>query len=372
MPQHETQNQPRTHRRSRATLALLATVALAPGLAMTATLGSTPSADAAPAPARPNLEVASVEAPSSVAQGGTLVTTVVVRNAGKAAAGTSSVRVALSTDKRVGKDKALSPTTSIPGLRAGAATSGKARATVPLATAPGRYFVVVCADATKRVRESDEGDNCTVGPAVTVTKRGGTGTGGGSGLARGSLTWTFADEITGDDWAGHEDESGSLGLVLKRQPGSSTDWTNAAGSRFDSSGVHDLTWFRHRPDGCGDTTTHRTSTASGAMLPDRAFAFVDKASGDLLVSAGISHPGTATRHVEARCVQTYDETYDLLGVTPPCTQDGLTPVYRLEPVRPGSRTYAVNCRQTWTTEGPDGQHHVQTSTVKGRITLPAA
>ncbi|GAA5140841.1 hypothetical protein GCM10023340_01630 [Nocardioides marinquilinus] len=365
------QNLTRTPRRSRATLALLATVALAPGLAMTATLGSTPAADAAPAQARPNLRVASVEAPSSVAQGGTLVTTVVVRNTGKAAAGTSSVRVSLSTDKRVGTDRALSPTTSIPGLRAGAAASGRARATVPLSTTPGRYHVVVCAHATKRVRESDEGDNCTVGPQVTVTRRGGGGT-GGAGLARGSLTWTFADEITGDDWAGHEDESGSLELVLKRQPGSSTDWTNAPGSRFESSGVHDLTWFRHRPDGCGDTTTHRTSTASGAMLPDRAFAVVDKASGDLFVSAGISHPGTAIRHVEARCVQTYDETYDLLGVTPPCTRDGLTPVYRLEPVRRGSRTYEIDCSYSWTSEGPDGQHHVRTSTVEGRITLPAA
>jgi hypothetical protein len=34
--------------------------------------------------------------------------------------------------------------------------------TVPLATAPGTYYVLVCGDITNRVPESDESNNCKI------------------------------------------------------------------------------------------------------------------------------------------------------------------------------------------------------------------
>jgi hypothetical protein len=192
----------------------------------------------------------------------------------------------------------------------------------------------------------------------------------------GNLTYTYRDDYDGDDasghqeWLGREEETGSISLVLVEDPRSPGDYDNAPGSTIDVTGTLDETWFRHRSDGCGDVRLTRTLTASGPLQPESASAYVDPRTGDLLLSAGITHPGLAEAHTEVTCSQTIDETYDKLVVIPRCAPDGNSPYYRLEPVRAGSKTYRMDCSEQWTSEGPDGQHHRKQSTVQATITLP--
>lgn len=126
------------------------------------------SATARPAP-RPDLTVTSVTAPTTVRQGASLAVTTVVRNAGRAAARSTTVRLVLSRDRRPGADRALTPARSVPLLRPARASRKTARVTVPASTPVGTWYVLACADPGRRVRETRENNNCRASRAVRVT-----------------------------------------------------------------------------------------------------------------------------------------------------------------------------------------------------------
>lgn len=129
-----------------------------------------PLTDPATAQARtkPDLVVASVTAPATAQAGAKVTLRVSVRNTANARAVATTTSFALSKDKQVGRDRGLRPTLRTPVLRPRKSWSGRAIATIPANLAPGRYFVVACADSTRKVRERKEGNNCRVSAAVAV------------------------------------------------------------------------------------------------------------------------------------------------------------------------------------------------------------
>ena len=101
-------------------------------------------------PKRPDLVV------SRAALSATREVSFTVTNRGKAAARASKLGFFLSADARRGADRRLR-TTATRKLARRARMTGKARLTLP---AGARGFVLACADATNRVRESSERNNC--------------------------------------------------------------------------------------------------------------------------------------------------------------------------------------------------------------------
>lgn len=81
-------------------------------------------------------------------------------NSGNLAAPPSETRFALSPDPLPGGDLSLLATRSVPQVEAGASSAGTSRLVVDLATPPGDYFVIACADAGGAVVESAEANNC--------------------------------------------------------------------------------------------------------------------------------------------------------------------------------------------------------------------
>jgi fibronectin type 3 domain-containing protein len=117
---------------------------------------------AAPAfAALPDLIVKSaiVKTISAVPGGGiTVVST--VKNIGTASAGKSTVRFYLSKDtKKSAGDVRLAGSRAVGILGRGKSSTGTTKAKVPLACAPGLYYVIAVADDLKRVRESHETNN---------------------------------------------------------------------------------------------------------------------------------------------------------------------------------------------------------------------
>jgi subtilase family serine protease len=139
--------------------------ALAVALAFAALVAT---ADAA---GRPDLQVASISAPPSALQPGDEFTTVVqVHNAGRAKAARSSARFYLSQDKLLEASEAVA-TRDTRAVRRGGTVLLSGRFAVPASIETGRqYYVFVCLDARKHVRESDEHDNCT-GSSTLLTVR---------------------------------------------------------------------------------------------------------------------------------------------------------------------------------------------------------
>lgn len=117
---------------------------------------------------RADLVVTSVSAPARAMVGTRVTLRAKVRNKGTAKARGSVTAFRLSTDQAVGRDLALKPTKATPRLRPGKTWSGSALVTIPASVTPGRYFVLACADATRRVREKREGNNCRASAAVQV------------------------------------------------------------------------------------------------------------------------------------------------------------------------------------------------------------
>lgn len=128
----------------------------------------------APAPAaakRADLTVTAVTAPARATAGAKITLRATVRNGGSARAGGSVLVFKLSTDQKVGRDSALAPTKATPQLKPRKRWSGSVAVTVPAKVTPGRYYVLACADATKKVREKSEANNCRVSRAVQVAAR---------------------------------------------------------------------------------------------------------------------------------------------------------------------------------------------------------
>jgi hypothetical protein len=136
-------------------------VVLAVGLGLVALLALTAVASAKSSKgARPDLVVTKVSKPPASRTVGSKVKLVVtVKNKGSAAAGKSRLGVYLAKGKKhKAKDKRLKRVKVKP-LAAGKKTKLKLNLTLPAKTAAGSYRLIACADDTKKLRESKEG-NC--------------------------------------------------------------------------------------------------------------------------------------------------------------------------------------------------------------------
>jgi hypothetical protein len=117
----------------------------------------------------PDLIVKSMAAPSSVLAGKTITVSTTVANIRRPKTASSYVRVVLSRDRVLqGTDRVLG-NRWVPGLPVNGTSTGKQTYTIPSTTAGGTWYLVACADATKRIKEYREGNNCR-SVALTVTR----------------------------------------------------------------------------------------------------------------------------------------------------------------------------------------------------------
>jgi subtilase family serine protease len=110
----------------------------------------------------PDLRETAVSAgPGLVAPGGKVTVTDTVENPSGVSAAASTTRYYLSPDavKDAG-DVLLTGTRPVASLLAGTSSTGSKQVTVPTSTPVGTYRVLACADDLKKVRETDETNNC--------------------------------------------------------------------------------------------------------------------------------------------------------------------------------------------------------------------
>jgi subtilase family serine protease len=112
--------------------------------------------------ALPDLVTTAVsDPPASAPPGATFPITDTTRNLDAAIAAESITRYYLSLDGlKDGGDTLLTGFRTVPALDPGAASAGTAQVTLPPSLAAGDYLVLVCADDTGIVTESDEAHNC--------------------------------------------------------------------------------------------------------------------------------------------------------------------------------------------------------------------
>lgn len=128
---------------------------------------------AAPGPVKrraPDLVVGSVGAPPPVLQpGDRFAVGDRVRNAGNRVARRFDVGYYLSANRRFdAKDVRLAGTRSVRELRAGWSSPGSTTLLIPRSIESGEYLVLACADASKRVRERNERNNCRAAARSTA------------------------------------------------------------------------------------------------------------------------------------------------------------------------------------------------------------
>jgi subtilase family serine protease len=101
--------------------------------------------------------------PASAAAGASFSVTDTTTNIGTAPSTSSSTRYRLSLDNIItSADVAMTPLRSVPGLVAGAGSTGSVSALIPAAITPGVYFLGACADDTNTNAENSETNNCLV------------------------------------------------------------------------------------------------------------------------------------------------------------------------------------------------------------------
>ena len=118
-------------------------------------------------PARADLVISSFSSPpAKVTRGTAMKVTAKVANTGTKTAGASTTRFHLSTDAKFSTNDRVLTSRSTPSLAAGKSATVTSSPTVPNATPPGSYHLIACADATKKVTERSEVNNCR-----TATRR---------------------------------------------------------------------------------------------------------------------------------------------------------------------------------------------------------
>jgi hypothetical protein len=111
-----------------------------------------------PPAARPNVQFTAFDA---------------VRNRGSATARRSTTTYYLSRDRIRSSNDSLVGSRSVPALRAGKSSRGQATLVTRVPTVPGTYYVIVCADARRAVREGSERNNCRASTtAIFIRERG--------------------------------------------------------------------------------------------------------------------------------------------------------------------------------------------------------
>ncbi len=109
-----------------------------------------------------DLVISSLTVPASAAPGAAISVTDTVKNQGGGAASASTTRFYLSANAILdATDVLLAGARAVPGLSAGASSSGAATLTIPAATAVGSYYLFAKADADNAVVETQETNNST-------------------------------------------------------------------------------------------------------------------------------------------------------------------------------------------------------------------
>lgn len=152
------------HLLSRSPLALILTLPL---LALPLTLAAGP-ADAA---ARTDLKITSVRTDvTAVVRGRSVEVSDSTRNVGKGTARSTRTAYYLSPNRSWSRSDTKLATRKVKKLKARRTSSATRTVTIPASTAAGTWWVIACADATTRVREKREGNNCrAASQALRVT-----------------------------------------------------------------------------------------------------------------------------------------------------------------------------------------------------------
>ena len=108
---------------------------------------------------RPDLIVSSLRTPGSLLAGASIAIQDSTRNEDLVDGAASVTKFYLSTDKLFDGGDVFLGSRAVPALGAKATSAATTTVTIPLATAPGRYFVIGVADADAHVVESDEANN---------------------------------------------------------------------------------------------------------------------------------------------------------------------------------------------------------------------
>jgi hypothetical protein len=118
--------------------------------------------EAARATQLPDLTVSAVANPPQTARvGASIYVRDTVKNTGPAKAGASVTRYYLSLDAKKGAgDVRLTGTRSVEALLPQKSSAGRRDHTIPSSASPGIYFLLACADDTRKVAERNEGNNC--------------------------------------------------------------------------------------------------------------------------------------------------------------------------------------------------------------------
>jgi subtilase family serine protease len=117
------------------------------------------------------VETAGTNPPATAKRGGRFSVTDTARNTGTTTAKASVTRYYLSPDPaRSSGDTRLKGSRSVSSLAQAAQSSGTVRVTIPTATTLGSYYLLVCADDTKAVVESQEGNNCKASATGVTVK----------------------------------------------------------------------------------------------------------------------------------------------------------------------------------------------------------
>lgn len=138
-------------------------LALATALGLVLSLMGSTAADAAPKK-RPDLVVGSLSvAPANTGPGQPIRIKDVTRNRGRTVARPSVTRYVLSKDKKVDRRDVRLHDRRVKRLKPGKKHATKVvKVRVPRNVKPGTYWLIACADARRKVRESNERNNCRV------------------------------------------------------------------------------------------------------------------------------------------------------------------------------------------------------------------
>lgn len=111
--------------------------------------------------ALPDLLVSAVSNPPATAlPGGQFKVGDTTANIGGGIAGQSTTGYFLSTDRKPGAGDVAVGRRGVPSLDPGMASTGSTQAVIPTTLSQGAYFVLACADASQRVVELNERNNC--------------------------------------------------------------------------------------------------------------------------------------------------------------------------------------------------------------------
>ncbi|MCB0878328.1 MAG: hypothetical protein KDC46_05030 [Thermoleophilia bacterium] len=116
---------------------------------------------------QPDLTVTAVAVRGAANPGKVITATATVRNAGTANARASRTVFAISADTKLGKGDVRIAPRPTRALKARASTKVVGRLTIP-SSRRGKFYVLVCADAQRKVRERSEKNNCRVSKRLTI------------------------------------------------------------------------------------------------------------------------------------------------------------------------------------------------------------